>query len=326
MDNSEINLYQLNYLASRLIDEKGIKRLNAISEIPDMHSLTECIHYAIHPTDHILISDFDDFNNDTRLGEILYEYGEIKLEEVPEDEDEWSSLRKRLKEELSYTQTKYGWIFTVRDVPPLEQNQIPFYARRFSNKLIECIITNPVTQKYMEIKLPLDFRDSLTEHMNRLDLQWDDPVDIRIANIGLKKELYQCLKPAFENSTIFDTSELVHDVSMITEENKTKLENILEVLPVEGYLQVRAIIKNIDDFEFLPNTQKSPYEYARHRMIEVIQSNDPLEYQPYLDDFMDYQKMSESIFESECIRETSQGLLKVPEDFEDIVLEEQMME
>ena len=60
-------------------------------------------------------------------------------------------------------------------------------------------------------------------------------------------------------------------------------------------------------------------------MLELIQSNDPMEYEAYLDDFMDYQKMGESIFESECIRETSQGLLKVPEDFEDIVLEEQMM-
>lgn len=86
IDNSEVNLYELNYLATRLIDERGIKRLNAISEIHDMKSLTECTHYAIHPTDYVLITDFDDFNDDARLGELLSEYGEMKLEKVPEDE------------------------------------------------------------------------------------------------------------------------------------------------------------------------------------------------------------------------------------------------
>lgn len=207
----------------------------------------------------------------------------------------------------------------------MKENQIPFYVRRNGNKLIECALTNPITQKFIEMKLPLDYHDNINEHMNRLDLQWNDPMDIKISNIGLKEEFYQCLKPTFENSTLYDTVNLVRDISMMTEVDKIKLENILEVLPVEDYPQVRAIIKNIDDFEFLPDTHKNPYDYARHRMLELIQSNDPMEYQAYLDDFMDYQKMGESIFESECIRETSQGLLKVTEDFEDVVLEEQMI-
>ena len=245
IDNSEVNLYELNYLATRLIDERGIKRLNAISEIHDMKSLTECTHYAIHPTDYVLISDFDDFNDDARLGELLSEYGEMKLEKVPEDEQGWTALGQKLKEELPCSQTKHGWLFTIREVEPLKENQLPFYVRRNGNKLIECALTNPLTQKFIKMKLPLDYHDSINEHMNRLDLQWNDTMDIKISNIGLKEEFYQCLKPTFENSTLYDTVNLVRDISMMTEIDKIKLENILEILPVEDYPQVRATIKNM---------------------------------------------------------------------------------
>lgn len=325
MDNSEVNLYELNYLASRLIDQRGIKRLSAISEIHEIKSLTECTHYAIHPTDYVLISDFDDFNNDARLGEILTESGEMKLEEVPEDEQGWLTLGQKLKEELPCSQTKYGWLFTIREIELFNENQIPFYVRKFSSKLIECTLTNPETQKFAVIQLPLDYYDNLTETMNRLDLEWNDPVDIKIKNIELKEELYECLTPTLENSNIFDTNELASKLSMLDKEEKIVLENVLEVLPVDDYSQARAIISNLNDFEFLPSTQKDPYDYARHRMMELVQTNDRMLYEPYLDDYMDYQKMGESIFESECIRETSQGLLKIPEEFEDIVMEEQMM-
>ena len=286
MENTFVNLDEINYLAKRLdsFDTGEAAQLQAMAHKLELFELKDLINLAFCCQQATVITDFSDLAAVGRDHYMNLHGGSASVDELNKLDSEETA--RRLIESGGDTITPYGVVYD--NGMKLEQ----VYDGRF----FPCYYYEPnaITVAVASKTEPEDtehitwlFLPMVQEEIDRALLRGGitDPADVRLRleDSQLPNEVDVLLDMEYEN--LSDLNELAEATDGLSNADMEKLGAVVMLAKPKSAAQIKNLAENLDLFDFAPDAH-SPAEYGKY----MIQQSGHFDYDENLDAFYDYEK------------------------------------
>ena len=319
LEDSEVNLDELDYLAKRLDSfcAGEVAQFQAMAERLDLTDIRDFINLTFCCQQATVITDFSDLE---AVGRAHYMnlYGGCANTQVLENLDGYETALL-LIDSGAGTVTRYGVVYDngMRLEQLYDGKHLPEY--HYEPDLLTVSLTSMQEPKNTEhvtwLYLPAA-RGQIERAMLRSGIQ--DPEDMRFQfeSSSFPAEINAALD--FRQESIYELNDLAAAVEPLSPADRRKLGAAVRLAQPDCASQVRQLVKNLDQFEFAPNVQTSA-EYGRY----MIQQSGHFSYDPNLEDVYDYERYGLQRMEQEYGMFTDSGYVSYQGTMS---LEELMME
>ena len=319
LEDSEINLDELDYLAKRLdsFDTMEVAQYQAMTEKLNLRGMTDLINLTFCCQQATVITNFSDLASVGREHYMNLHGGCASTQEL-EDLDGAETARLLIDSGAGEV-TPYGVVYDngMRLEQLYDGKHLPDY--HYEPDLLTVALTSKQEPKNTEhviwLYLPAA-KGQIERAMLRYGIQ--DPEDMRFWFEGssFPAEINAALD--FQQESIYELNDLALAVSRLSWEAQKKLGVVVEMAEPESASQIRHLAENLDQFEFVPEV-RTPAEYGGY----MIQESGHFDYDENLEGFYDYEKYGLQRMEQETGMLTDKGYISYHGM---ISLEELMME
>ena len=286
LEDSEINLDELDYLAKRLdsFDTMEIAQYQAMAEKLNLRSMTDLINLTFCCQQATVITDFSDLEAAGREHYMNLHGGCAGTQEL-EDLDGAETARLLIDSSAGKV-TPYGVVYDngMRLEQLYDGKHLPDY--HYEPDLLTVALTSMQEPKNTEnvtwLYLPAA-KGQIERAMLRSGIQDPEEMCFRFEGSSFPVEIDAALD--FRQESIYELNDLALAVSRLYMEAQKKLGVVVEMAEPESASQIRRLAENLDQFEFVPEV-RTPAEYGRY----MIQESGHFEYDENLKDFYDYEK------------------------------------
>ena len=319
LENSDVNLDELDYLAKRLdsFDTMEVAQYQAMTEKLNLRGMTDLINLTFCCQQATVITNFSDLASVGREHYMNLHGGCASTQEL-EDLDGAETARLLIDSGAGEV-TPYGVVYDngMRLEQLYDGKHLPDY--HYEPDLLTVALTSKQEPKNTEhviwLYLPAA-KGQIERAMLRSGIQ--DPEDMRFWFEGssFPAEINAALD--FQQESIYELNDLALAVSRLSWEAQKKLGVVVEMAEPESASQIRHLAENLDQFEFVPEV-RTPAEYGGY----MIQESGHFDYDENLEGFYDYEKYGLQRMEQETGMLTDKGYISYHGM---ISLEELMME
>ena len=319
LENSDVNLDELDYLAKRLdsFDTMEVAQYQAMTEKLNLRGMTDLINLTFCCQQATVITNFSDLASVGREHYMNLHGGCASTQEL-EDLDGAETARLLIDSGAGEV-TPYGVVYDngMRLEQLYDGKHLPDY--HYEPDLLTVALTSKQEPKNTEhviwLYLPAA-KGQIERAMLRSGIQ--DPEEMRFWFEGssFPAEINAALD--FQQESIYELNDLALAVSRLSWEAQKKLGVVVEMAEPESASQIRHLAENLDQFEFVPEV-RTPAEYGGY----MIQESGHFDYDENLEGFYDYEKYGLQRMEQETGMLTDKGYISYHGM---ISLEELMME
>ena len=319
LEDSEVNLDELDYLAKRLdsFDTMEIAQYQAMAEKLNLRGMTDLINLTFCSQQATVITDFSDLEAIGRehylnLKNCCASVGEL------ENLDGYETALL-LIDSGAGTVTRYGVVYDngMRLEQLYDGKHLPEY--HYEPDLLTVALSSkqePRNMEHVTWLYLLAARGKIERAMLRSGIPDPEDMRFRFENSSFPAEINAALD--FRQESIYELNDLALAVSRLSMEAQKKLGVVVEMAEPESASQIRHLAENLDQFEFVPEV-RTPAEYGRY----MIQESGHFDYDDNLKDFYDYEKYGLQRMEQETGMLTDKGYISYHGA---LSLEELMME
>lgn len=319
LENSLVNLDDLNYLAKRLdsFDVGEAAQFQAMAEKLDLTSTKDLINLTFCCQQTTVITDFSDLNTVGRDHYMNLNGGCASIEDLENLDGLETALL--LIDGGGGTITRYGVVYDngMRLAQLYDGKHLPGY--HYARDLLMIGLTSHQepenTKNVTWIYLPAS-KGQIERAMARSGITDPEDMRFRFAESMFPDEIDVALD--FERESIYELNQLALAVEPLTNKNYEKLAAVVQMAEPEYAFQIRHLAENLDQFDFAPGAH-TPAEYGRY----MIQESGHFEYDSNLEEFYDYEKYGLQRMEQESGIFTDRGYVSYHGTMS---LEELMME
>ena len=319
LEDSEVNLDELDYLAKRLdsfcagedAQFQAMAEKLDLTDIRDFINLTFCCQQAT------VITNFSDLASVGREHYMNLNGGCASTEELDNLDGEETALL--LIDSGAGTVTRYGVVYDngMRLEQLYDGKHLPEY--HYEPDMLTVALTSMQDPKDTEqvtwLYLPAA-KGQIERAMLRSGIQDPEDMCFRFESNGFPAEINAALD--FQQEGIYELNDLAAAVETLSPADRRKLGAAVQLAQPECASQTRHLVENLDQFEFAPNVQ-TPAEYGKY----MIQQSGHFSYDPNLEEVYDYEKCGIQRMEQEYGMLTGKGYISYQGT---LSLEELMME
>ncbi len=327
-NNKTVNVYDLNYLCKIIIsylDYRRVKKLNAIVTIKQFKSINEMINTINHLNYYGLISNLDHYDNSIILAQELFnQIYDITIPEdlnVPKTDNEWKIVGDKAKDSLLKYKTKYGWLFQLDKIPLLKENEIPILKSYPNNAQINACIINTTNKQKLKVPLP-QYNNQLNEHLCRADIFNELAVIFDFTTNKINYEIFIKTQNTLRESKINEVNEFCSLLENLNSKETQIFIILLNKYKLDSVTKLIHILNNLGDIILLEDIKLEPDTYAKER-LKMLESDDYLEYQKVLNNFLDYTLIGKYLIDKDVVIDTKLGALMLPDSLSDLVTKDE---
>lgn len=319
LEDSEVNLDELDYLAKRLdsFDTTEVAQYQAMAEKLNLRGMTDLINLTFCCQQATVITDFSNLEAIGRTHYMNLHGGCASMGELENLDGYETALL--LIDSGAGTVTRYGVVYDngMRLEQLYDGKHLPDY--HYEPDLLTVALTSKQEPRNTEhvtwLYLPAA-KGQIERAMLRSGIQ--DPEDMRFRFEGsdFPAEINAALD--FRQESIYELNDLAAAVEPLSPAEHQKLGAAVHLAQPECASQIRHLAENLDQFEFAPDVQ-TPAEYGRY----MIQRSGHFSYDPNLEDVYDYERCGLERMEQEYGMFTDSGYVSYQGTMS---LEELMME
>ena len=305
LEDSEVNLDELDYLAKRLdsFDTMEIAQYQAMTEKLNLRGMTDLINLTFCCQQATVITDFSDLASVGRDHYMNLHGGCASRQEL-EDLDGYETALL-LIDSGAGTVTRYGVVYDngMRLEQLYDGKHLPDY--HYEPDLLTVALTSMQEPKNTEhviwLYLPAA-KGQIERAMRRSGIQDPEEMCFRFEGSSFPVEIDAALD--FRQESIYELNDLALAVSRLSMEAQKKLGVVVEMAEPESASQIRHLAENLDQFEFVPEV-RTPAEYGGY----MIQESGHFDYDENLEGFYDYEKYGLQRMEQETGMLTDKGYI-----------------
>lgn len=327
-NNKTVNVYDLNYLCKIIIsylDYRQVKKLNAIVTIKQFKSINEMINTINHLNYYGLISNLDHYDDSIILAQELFnQIYDITISEdlnVPKTDNEWKIVGDRAKDSLLKYKTKYGWLFQLDKIPLPKENEIPILKSYPNNAQINACIINTTNKQKLKVPLP-QYNNQLNEHLCRADIFNELAVIFDFTTNKINYEIFIKTQNTLRESKINEVNEFCSLLENLNSKETQTFIILLNKYKLNSITKLIHILNNLGDIILLEDIKLEPDSYAKER-LKMLESDDYLEYQKVLNNFLDYTLIGKYLINKDVVIDTKLGALMLPDSLSDLVTKDE---
>ncbi len=319
LEDSEINLDELDYLAKRLdsFDTMEIAQYQAMAEKLNLRSMTDLINLTFCCQQATVITDFSDLEAAGREHYMNLHGGCAGTQEL-EDLDGAETARLLIDSSAGKV-TPYGVVYDngMRLEQLYDGKHLPDY--HYEPDLLTVALTSMQEPKNTEnvtwLYLPAA-KGQIERAMLRSGIQGPEDMRFRFEGSSFPAEINAVLD--FRQESIYELNDLAAAVETLSPAECRKLGAAVQLAQPECASQIRHVAENLNQFEFVAEV-RTPAEYGRY----MIQESGHFDYDENLEGFYDYEKYGLQRMEQETGMLTDKGYISYHGA---LSLEELMME
>ena len=319
LEDSEVNLDELDYLAKRLdsFDTMEIAQFQAMTEKLNLRGMTDLINLTFCSQQATVITDFSNLEAIGRTHYMNLHGGCASMGELENLDGYETALL--LIDSGAGTVTRYGVVYDngMRLEQLYDGKHLPEY--HYEPDLLTVALSSkqePRNMEHVTWLYLLAARGKIERAMLRSGIPDPEDMRFRFENSSFPAEINAALD--FQQESIYELNDLALAVSRLSMEAQKKLGVVVEMAEPESASQIRHLAENLDQFEFVPEV-RTPAEYGRY----MIQESGHFDYDDNLKDFYDYEKYGLQRMEQETGMLTDKGYISY---YGALSLEELMME
>ena len=264
LEDSEVNLDELDYLAKRLdsFDTMEIAQYQAMAEKLNLRGMTDLINLTFCSQQATVITDFSDLEAIGRehylnLKNCCASVGEL------ENLDGYETALL-LIDSGAGTVTRYGVVYDngMRLEQLYDGKHLPEY--HYEPDLLTVALSSkqePRNMEHVTWLYLLAARGKIERAMLRSGIPDPEDMRFRFENSSFPAEINAALD--FRQESIYELNDLALAVSRLSMEAQKKLGVVVEMAEPESASQIRHLAENLDQFEFVPEV-RTPAEYGRY--------------------------------------------------------------
>ena len=319
LEDSEVNLDELDYLAKRLdsFDTMEIAQYQAMAEKLNLRGMTDLINLTFCCQQATVVTDFSNLEAIGRTHYMNLHGGCASMGELENLDGYETALL--LIDSGAGTVTRYGVVYDngMRLEQLYDGKHLPEY--HYEPDLLTVALSSkqePRNMEHVTWLYLLAARGKIERAMLRSGIPDPEDMRFRFENSSFPAEINAALD--FRQESIYELNDLALAVSRLSMEAQKKLGVVVEMAEPESASQIRHLAENLDQFEFVPEV-RTPAEYGRY----MIQESGHFDYDDNLKDFYDYEKYGLQRMEQETGMLTDKGYISYHGA---LSLEELMME
>ena len=319
LEDSEVNLDELEYLAKRLdsFDTTEVAQYQAMAEKLNLRGMTDLINLTFCCQQATVITDFSNLEAIGRTHYMNLHGGCASMGELENLDGYETALL--LIDSGAGTVTRYGVVYDngMRLEQLYDGKHLPEY--HYEPDLLTVALSSkqePRNMEHVTWLYLLAARGKIERAMLRSGIPDPEDMRFRFENSSFPAEINAALD--FRQESIYELNDLALAVSRLSMEAQKKLGVVVEMAEPESASQIRHLAENLDQFEFVPEV-RTPAEYGRY----MIQESGHFDYDDNLKDFYDYEKYGLQRMEQETGMLTDKGYISYHGA---LSLEELMME
>ena len=319
LEDSEVNLDELDYLAKRLdsFDTSEVAQYQAMAEKLNLRGMTDLINLTFCCQQATVITDFSNLEAIGRTHYMNLHGGCASMGELENLDGYETALL--LIDSGAGTVTRYGVVYDngMRLEQLYDGKHLPEY--HYEPDLLTVALSSkqePRNMEHVTWLYLLAARGKIERAMLRSGIPDPEDMRFRFENSSFPAEINAALD--FRQESIYELNDLALAVSRLSMEAQKKLGVVVEMAEPESASQIRHLAENLDQFEFVPEV-RTPAEYGRY----MIQESGHFDYDDNLKDFYDYEKYGLQRMEQETGMLTDKGYISYHGA---LSLEELMME
>ena len=319
LEDSEVNLDELDYLAKRLDSFCAGEdaQFQAMAEKLDLTDIRDFINLTFGCQQATVITDFSNLEHVGREHYMNLNGGCASTEELDNLDGEETALL--LIDSGAGAVTRYGVVYDngMRLEQLYDGKHLPDY--HYEPDMLTVALTSKKEPKNTEhvtwLYLPAA-KGQIGRAMLRSGIPDPEDMRFRFEGSGFPAEINAALD--FQQESIYELNDLAAAVETLSPAERQKLGAAVQLAQPECAFQIRHLAENLDQFEFAPNVH-APAEYGRY----MIQESGHFEYDENLEGFYDYEKYGLQRMEQETGMLTGKGYISYHGA---LSLEELMME
>lgn len=319
LEDSEVNLDELDYLAKRLdsFDTTEVAQYQAMAEKLNLRGMTDLINLTFCCQQATVVTDFSNLEAIGRTHYMNLHGGCASMGELENLDGYETALL--LIDSGAGTVTRYGVVYDngMRLEQLYDGKHLPEY--HYEPDLLTVALSSkqePRNMEHVTWLYLLAARGKIERAMLRSGIPDPEDMRFRFENSSFPAEINAALD--FRQESIYELNDLALAVSRLSMEAQKKLGVVVEMAEPESASQIRHLAENLDQFEFVPEV-RTPAEYGRY----MIQESGHFDYDDNLKDFYDYEKYGLQRMEQETGMLTDKGYISYHGA---LSLEELMME
>lgn len=303
LENSEVNLDELDYLTKRLdsfcagedAQFQAMAEKLDLTDIRDFINLTFCCQQAT------VITDFSNLEHVGREHYMNLNGGCASTKELDNLDGEETALL--LIDSGAGTVTRYGVVYDngMRLEQLYDGKHLPEY--HYEPDMLTISLTSMQEPKDTEqvtwLYLPAA-KGQIERAMLRSGIQDPEDMRFRFEGSSFPAEINAALD--FKQESIYELNDLATAVEPLSPAERQKLGAAVQMAQPECASQIRHLAENLDQFEFAPEV-RTPAEYGRY----LIQQSGHFSYDPNLEDVYDYERCGLQRMEQEYGMFTDSG-------------------
>ena len=305
LEDSEVNLDELDYLAKRLdsFDTMETAQYQAMTEKLNLRGMTELANLTFCCQQATVITDFSDLEAVGRAHYLNLQNGCASVGELENLDGYETALL--LIDSGAGTVTRYGVVYDndMRLEQRYDGKHLPEY--HYDPDLLTVSLTSMQEPKNTEnvtrLYLPAA-KGQIERAMLCSGIQDPEDMRFRFEGSSFPAEINAALD--FKMESIVEINELAAAVETLSPAEYQKLGAAVRLAQPECASQVRRLAKNLDQFTFAPGVH-TPAEYGRY----MIQESGHFEYDENLEGFYDYEKYGLQRMEQETGMLTDKGYI-----------------
>ena len=318
LENSQVNLDELDYLAKRLDSFNAGKtaQFQAMAEKLELHSMKDLINLTFCCQQAIVITDFSNLETVGRDHYINLYGSHARTEEFNALDGHETALL--LIGSGAGAITPYGVVYDngMKLAQLYDGKHLPDCNESHMLTLGLTSRFEPEdTEKVTWFHFPAT-RAQIDRTLLRSGIMNQSDMRFRLGESKFPEEINAVLD--FERESIDGLNELATAVEDFSEEDFIKLGAAVTMANPQSAGQIQRLAENLELFEFAPGAH-TPAEYGKY----MIQESGYFEYDPNLEEFYDYEKYGRQYMNQESGMVTTQGYISYQGDMS---LDELMME
>ena len=286
LENTQVNLDDLNYLAKRLdsFDIGEAAKFQAMAEKLDLHDMKDFINLTFCCQQATVITDFSELRGAGRNHYMDLHGGCASTEEI-NALDGYETVRQLIASGDGVV-TQYGVVFdNGMEMSQLyDGKHLPCYL--YDQDLLMVSLSSRSepedTKNITWLYLPTA-KEQIDRAILRSGITDSEDMRFRFGDSQFPTEIDTALD--FERESIYALNDLALVVSKLSQQNLDKLGAVVTMAKPETASQIRHLAENLDQFDFAPGAH-TPEEYGKY----MIQESGHFEYDPNLEEFYDYEK------------------------------------
>ena len=264
LEDSEVNLDELDYLAKRLdsFDTTEVAQYQAMAEKLNLRGMTDLINLTFCCQQATVITDFSNLEAIGRTHYMNLHGGCASMGELENLDGYETALL--LIDSGAGTVTRYGVVYDngMRLEQLYDGKHLPEY--HYEPDLLTVALSSkqePRNMEHVTWLYLLAARGKIERAMLRSGIPDPEDMRFRFENSSFPAEINAALD--FRQESIYELNDLALAVSRLSMEAQKKLGVVVEMAEPESASQIRHLAENLDQFEFVPEV-RTPAEYGRY--------------------------------------------------------------